>query len=170
MTEVPLHNSVFRIGKTIAIVSHAMSLVTGCKIYDIDKHADTAQSDILSLGQQVLDVQLHEMLNLINRCRLLDIEKLNSSAAAEGDNRMDEFNSREMRESLGGNFTDMLSLWRGIVPGTKWCGPGDEADSYADIGSKFIVDTCCRAHDLCPIRLRPFRMGYGMVNFSVYTK
>lgn len=149
-----------------------MNSMTDCRIYDIEKHADSAQHDVLALGRQVMDIQLHEMLNLINRCRMLDLERLNVSSTTVDE----EISAREMQEttqsplSLPSNLTQILSLWRGIVPGTKWCGPGDDADGYSDIGLKFGVDTCCRSHDLCPVRLKPFRVGYGMVNFSVYTK
>lgn len=62
------------------------------------------------------------------------------------------------------------SLWRGIIPGTKWCGLGDEAKHYNDLGKHVDVDKCCRAHDHCPIRMRAFRYGYGTINFSLYTR
>jgi hypothetical protein len=178
-----LQNSIYRIGKTIAIVSHAMSSITDCRIYDVDKHSLTAEEDIMSLGVRIIDVQLHEMLNLIERCRLLDLDRLSATsttalpAAAVVPEEDLTFRSTDDEHPLfltssasRGNFTDMMSLWRGMVPGTKWCGPGDEASNYSDVGEKFLVDTCCRSHDLCPVRLRPFRMGFGMVNFSVYTK
>ncbi|CAN7986432.1 unnamed protein product [Ixodes hexagonus] len=53
---------------------------------------------------------------------------------------------------------------------TKWCGLGDIASSYDDLGSQVAVDLCCRAHDHCPVKLKAFRSGYGLVNFSLYTK
>ncbi|KAL9980055.1 hypothetical protein ACROYT_G008594 [Oculina patagonica] len=36
-----------------------------------------------------------------------------------------------------------------IYPGTKWCGMGNEAKSYKDLGMKIKTDKCCRAHDNC---------------------
>lgn len=34
-------------------------------------------------------------------------------------------------------------------PGTKWCGPGNTANDYDDLGSDKDVDSCCRDHDHC---------------------
>lgn len=57
-----------------------------------------------------------------------------------------------------------------MVLGTKWCGMGDSAKNYFDLGKRRDVDVCCRAHDHCPIRLKALRMGYGLINLSLYTK
>uniref|UniRef100_A0A1B0FH43 Phospholipase A2 n=1 Tax=Glossina morsitans morsitans TaxID=37546 RepID=A0A1B0FH43_GLOMM len=42
-----------------------------------------------------------------------------------------------------------------IVPGTKWCGPGNTADNYNDLGSLREVDMCCRDHDHCESIIMP---------------
>jgi secretory phospholipase A2 len=34
-------------------------------------------------------------------------------------------------------------------PGTKWCGPGNTASEYDDLGSAKDTDMCCREHDHC---------------------
>lgn len=54
--------------------------------------------------------------------------------------------------------------------GTKWCGPGDVASSYDDLGPIMDVDSCCRAHDHCPIKVKGFATAHGLVNLSLYTK
>lgn len=33
--------------------------------------------------------------------------------------------------------------------GTKWCGPGNTAQNYDDLGDYKDVDKCCRMHDHC---------------------
>lgn len=56
------------------------------------------------------------------------------------------------------------------LPGTKWCGLGDIANEYSDLGTERTLDKCCRAHDHCPTKLKALRSGYGLVNWSFYTK
>ena len=66
-----------------------------------------------------------------------------------------------------------LSIWammKGIVPGTKWCGVNDIANDYHDLGRDFQLDKCCRAHDHCPIKIKPFTTNFGIHNYSPYTK
>lgn len=65
---------------------------------------------------------------------------------------------------------DLFAIWRGILPGTNWCGMGDRATSYNDLGIESDLDICCRAHDFCPIRLNAFSRGYGLFNWSFYTR
>ena len=47
---------------------------------------------------------------------------------------------------------------------------GDLAKNYTDLGTRKDLDTCCRAHDHCPVRLRALRYGYGLLNFGISTK
>lgn len=54
-------------------------------------------------------------------------------------------------------------------PGTKWCGIGNTADSYPDLGSKREVDICCRKHDHCKIHIPRFKVKYGLHNLSMFT-
>lgn len=41
-----------------------------------------------------------------------------------------------------------ISIFIYII-GTKWCGPGNTAQSYNDLGDHRDVDKCCRNHDHC---------------------
>ncbi|XP_052871924.1 uncharacterized protein LOC128277498 [Anopheles cruzii] len=63
-----------------------------------------------------------------------------------------------------------FSLLSGIIPGTKWCGTGDIADGYYDLGEDALMDRCCRTHDLCPIKVRAYQKRYSLSNNSIYTK
>ncbi|UXI21066.1 hypothetical protein NH340_JMT07009 [Sarcoptes scabiei] len=56
----------------------------------------------------------------------------------------------------------LTSKW--IAPGTKWCGFGDMANEYWDLGRMNNVDICCREHDHCPIRLASNESNYGLRN------
>lgn len=75
-----------------------------------------------------------------------------------------------LQEITSYDTTDLLAIWRGILPGTNWCGMGDRATSYNDLGFESDIDICCRAHDFCPIRLSAFSSGYGLFNWSFYTR
>lgn len=57
-----------------------------------------------------------------------------------------------------------------ILTGTKWCGTGDIAETYSDLGSEMAMDRCCRQHDLCPIKIRAYQNKYELMNDSLYTK
>lgn len=66
--------------------------------------------------------------------------------------------------------TSPFSLFSGIIPGTKWCGTGDIADTYHDLGEDTTMDRCCRTHDLCPLKVRAYQKRYNLSNNSIYTK
>ncbi|XP_035728061.1 uncharacterized protein LOC118444166 isoform X1 [Vespa mandarinia] len=53
-----------------------------------------------------------------------------------------------------------------VYPGTKWCGPGNHATSYDDLGHHTAEDACCREHDHCPITLKPQKCIHSICNYS----
>ncbi|EEB16948.1 Phospholipase A2, putative [Pediculus humanus corporis] len=53
---------------------------------------------------------------------------------------------------------------------TKWCGTGNVANSYNDLGIWVKEDRCCREHDHCPIQLEPGQCRNGICNFSPFTR
>ena len=73
-------------------------------------------------------------------------------------------------------------------PGTLWCGVNDIADDYSHLGQLWRLDTCCRQHDFCPVKVRkylflfttnifyillqvkPLQSRQGLFNLSPYTK
>ena len=54
-------------------------------------------------------------------------------------------------------------------PGTKWCGIGNIATNYNDLGTEVATDTCCRAHDHCVYNIRAFAYKYNYRNWRWYT-
>ncbi|EEC13414.1 hypothetical protein IscW_ISCW008898, partial [Ixodes scapularis] len=56
-----------------------------------------------------------------------------------------------------------------IFPGTKWCGAGDVAKNYDDLGRERATDVCCRDHDHAPDSLAPFETEHGITNVMLYT-
>ena len=54
--------------------------------------------------------------------------------------------------------------------GTKWCGNGDIARDYRDLGADARLDACCREHDHCPLKVKALSRRYGFFNAALYTK
>ncbi|CAL8318305.1 unnamed protein product [Lota lota] len=63
-----------------------------------------------------------------------------------------------------------LRVKRGfIVPGTLWCGSGNKALSYADLGAFMKTDSCCREHDQCQDTILSFQTKFGVFNTNIFT-
>jgi len=58
-----------------------------------------------------------------------------------------ESNARIQRESRS------VFNFFGFFPHTNWCGNGDIAKNYNDLGKFKEVDSCCRTHDHCPFHV-----------------
>ncbi|KAL2099943.1 hypothetical protein ACEWY4_004337 [Coilia grayii] len=56
-----------------------------------------------------------------------------------------------------------------MIPGTLWCGSGNTAADYSDLGAFAQTDQCCREHDHCKYTITSFRSGYGVFNTNIFT-
>ncbi|KAM7399115.1 hypothetical protein PAMP_018407 [Pampus punctatissimus] len=54
-------------------------------------------------------------------------------------------------------------------PGTLWCGAGNMADNYDQLGQFAETDSCCRTHDHCPHVIHAFSSKYGYTNFKLHS-
>jgi secretory phospholipase A2 len=57
-----------------------------------------------------------------------------------------------------------------LFTGTKWCGSGNIAANFTDLGSSQEADKCCREHDNCPDSIESWQSKYNLTNNSFYTK
>uniref|UniRef100_A0A182T6R4 phospholipase A2 n=1 Tax=Anopheles maculatus TaxID=74869 RepID=A0A182T6R4_9DIPT len=79
--------------------------------------------------------------------------------------------------SSGGSSGTISSLFntfkrkvKAIYPGTVWCGDGNQAKSENDIGFFYLTDSCCRAHDLCPITIAAGEQFNRLKNNGYFTR
>lgn len=79
----------------------------------------------------------------------------------------DSYESNEFLEDDTNRHTKNGS--RLIFPGTKWCGPGNNADDDNDLGHYQETDKCCRAHDHCD-GIEAGGSKYGLENKSSFSK
>lgn len=56
-----------------------------------------------------------------------------------------------------------------IFPGTKWCGAGDVAKNYDDLGPSRATDACCRDHDHSEDNIPALQTKHGLRNTNLYT-
>lgn len=134
------------------------------------KDANDTLHTLSSVISRPLVVTLTEMLELMQQCEMLDeppaLKVAESTPAADN----------TARGIFGGGslFTNnnhaSLSFLSGIAPGTKWCGTGDIASNYHDLGPDANVDKCCRTHDICPVKIMKYAERYGVYNESPFTR
>ncbi|KAB5550170.1 hypothetical protein PHYPO_G00050750 [Pangasianodon hypophthalmus] len=71
------------------------------------------------------------------------------------------------RKPAAGDILPLRRSKRGFTyPGTLWCGAGNIADSYDQLGEFAETDKCCRTHDHCPHIIHAFSSKYGFTNFK----
>ncbi|XP_077484677.1 uncharacterized protein LOC144094631 [Amblyomma americanum] len=96
----------------------------------------------------VTDVTIEEMNQFIDKC-------LDREPATEGSSFL---------EILGDAFRSLV-----IFPGTKWCGAGDIAKNYDDLGKESDTDRCCRDHDHSEDNIPALGTEHGIKNPMLYT-
>ncbi|EDW62309.1 uncharacterized protein [Drosophila virilis] len=181
--------------QTIAVTELGpQKLLLGCELIEIynDKEGKMLLNGLAKYNRP-LEIKFEEMLKLMDQCEHVDklsyASKLRYKSSNEGSERSSGTSESEAsgagNDSLGGSANQdgvslklaanifprsPFSLLSGIIPGTKWCGTGDIAETYSDLGSEMAMDRCCRQHDLCPIKIRAYQNKYELMNDSLYTK
>ncbi|KAJ8975352.1 hypothetical protein NQ317_000280 [Molorchus minor] len=153
--------------QTVAIVELGpKKLLLNCELIEIYQSEEIFKvlGELQAVARPV-GITFEEMVVLMDQCKQLEDMTYLSKHEEVSKNRTHRFS--EGRGILANNPFSLLS---GIIPGTKWCGTGDIASNYFDLGSEPKVDACCRAHDLCPVKIRAYSQKYNLTNNSLYTK
>lgn len=80
----------------------------------------------------------------------------------------DDNNLDETDESIerGRRLEERINL---SFPGTKWCGPGNTASDYNQLGYYNETDKCCRDHDHCDA-IGSGEEKYNLTNDDAFTR
>ncbi|XP_053997513.1 uncharacterized protein LOC128886558 [Hylaeus anthracinus] len=154
--------AVYYYDQTIAVVEIGTNNeLHDCNLIEVYE-PDQANAVLRNLSSTTIPqlVSFREITKLMQQCDLLDRVQRDALATS-----MSGTLSRGTRV-VGSS----LSLLSGILPGTKWCGTGDIAENYHDLGQEADIDSCCRNHDLCPVKVRAQQTRYNLTNYSLYTK
>ncbi|XP_059483346.1 uncharacterized protein LOC132201305 [Neocloeon triangulifer] len=158
--------------ETLAVVELGKGrTLRNCELIELYEPNDLnlAQSMMRNVSKvkRAIEINFEEMMGLMDSCHQLTTPTLEQQPEARQISR----NARRVPRNLLTNaFSNPVAIFSGIVPGTKWCGTGDIAATYYDLGFETDLDRCCRAHDLCPIKLRSYQTKYTITNNSIYSK
>lgn len=106
-----------------------------------------------------------EMQSVMGSCQNYFTEQLKSLISKASGGVESNNNSSENNGEGGAHFLEGIAIY----PGTKWCGPGDIADNYEDLGTEADVDSCCREHDHCDDNMLTGETKHGINNTNSYT-
>ncbi|XP_076590313.1 uncharacterized protein proca1 [Chaetodon auriga] len=163
-----------------------MSAVGENFLYQVSDGAEVVRSVVSPAGKLVncsVTVNQMQVKSFMHECRLGLKEQRAGWQLETRFARMDEAKlmCRELKERSGrsgrvktGNSDDsalqqkvLKRSKRGFTyPGTLWCGAGNMADHYDQLGDFAETDSCCRIHDHCPNVIHPFSSKYGYTNFK----
>jgi len=167
--------------QTVAIVElGAKKLLLNCELIEIYDHNEVSKVLGNLKRQRPVPITFNEMTTLMSQCQQIDNNRralsMDTSGTSSSASTSDTQNHRQFQINTGGGNgrgflgNNPLSLFSGIIPCTKWCGTGDIASTYHDLGMDSTADMCCRTHDLCPVKVRAYGQRYNLTNNSVYTK
>uniref|UniRef100_A0A8D8SPX6 Phospholipase A2 n=1 Tax=Cacopsylla melanoneura TaxID=428564 RepID=A0A8D8SPX6_9HEMI len=160
---------VYYFDQTIVIVEVAgpKKELRNCEVIEVYDENDTldAMETVRREVGEPFEIDMDKMVKLMKQCQLLaPVPKKKFEV------KPTSMNTEKVKSNVDTQPTSAYPLLNGIIPGTKWCGTGDIADTYFDMGTEVKLDKCCRTHDLCPSKIRAHTSRYNMTNNSIYTK
>ncbi|XP_035222171.1 uncharacterized protein LOC118195049 [Stegodyphus dumicola] len=161
----------------ITFVNDDPQQVEHCEIYT----DEAVIKDVLQEGgeDQISKPSVNEMRDHLKNC--LEFLRSNARTSRSDFHGLEYFSESRRRTPISSDAEmrvspETLEKWKSephnsstVFPGTKWCGAGDKAQSYDDLGSEAETDKCCRAHDLCDDMLRSGEKKGDLINDSQFT-
>nr|XP_057937038.1 mediator of DNA damage checkpoint protein 1 [Doryrhamphus excisus] len=164
-----------------------MSTAHGDKLldYQVSDGAEVVRSVVSSTGGRLVDCSVTadsaEVERFVYECRLgakrqaswgkrLDAPFTHMDEAKTTCARFQE-RSKRRSGSVGEDGRSPPEVLRRskrgfTYPGTLWCGAGNMADHYEQLGEYEETDSCCRTHDHCPHVIHALSSKYGYTNFK----
>jgi len=144
-----------------AEISHEAGLVS-CYI----KKAEKAVIDLLQHPHTIFEkIEPHQLKEMYTRCH---------QTGSSAERMLDTRDAGHVTHSTPPppNVTahpDGHGNHKFIWPGTLWCGSGNNANSYDDLGIHRETDKCCRTHDNCQYWIPGFTSKYHYTNVEPFT-
>ncbi|KAM6933306.1 uncharacterized protein proca1 [Xenentodon cancila] len=158
-----------------------MSLIGENVLYQVSDGAEVVRTVVTPAGKLVtcsIIVNQQQVKSFVHECRLGLKEQRAAQQLETRFARMDEAKLMcrefEGRSERGESQDSFLQEHKGLkrskrgftYPGTLWCGAGNMADDYSQLGEFGDTDSCCRTHDHCPQVIHAFSSNYGYTNFK----
>ncbi|KAK7883083.1 hypothetical protein WMY93_029257 [Mugilogobius chulae] len=148
------------------------SSVEGHFLYEISDGAEVVRSLVTSAGALV-DCSINEnpeqVKTFTHECKKEQQKDTVEQKAHAVYEHMDEARLLCQRLQQSEKPKDQVHrrAKRGFTyPGTLWCGAGNMADNYNQLGDFAETDSCCRTHDHCSHVIHAFSSNYGYTNFK----
>ncbi|XP_060105211.1 group 3 secretory phospholipase A2 [Heteronotia binoei] len=90
--------------------------------------------------------------------------ELRRDLAALAERRDSCWGAERLEQPEGGRVRRGLTM-----PGTLWCGAGNSAGNFTELGVFQGPDVCCREHDQCEAQIHALEYKYGMRNYRLHT-
>uniref|UniRef100_A0A3P8SQL4 phospholipase A2 n=1 Tax=Amphiprion percula TaxID=161767 RepID=A0A3P8SQL4_AMPPE len=141
-------------------------------LYQVSDGAEVLRSVVTPAGKLVncsVIVNQMQVKSFLQECRLGLKEQRTGWQLETRFARMDEAKLMcwELKERTAEKDQVLKRSKRGFTyPGTLWCGAGNMADNYNQLGEFADTDSCCRTHDHCPHVIHAFSSKYGHTNFK----
>lgn len=104
------------------------------KLARINKPLEIGFSDMLKLMQQCNKVDKQRDILKRKESKFEALYERNSDLGDESNAQNDALVHDEPKENRGILSGNPFSILSGVVPGTKWCGTGDIARNFHDLG------------------------------------